>query len=130
MQRARYGIVGASLVAAFLLLLSGPGTRLGVWEWQTGFAFMRWAMYAGFAVAAVALVMLIIPKTRGDRPVILVAALLMGIMAGAPVISLRAQAGSLPPIHDITTDTRDPPAFVALMAARKAAPNGADYGGQ
>jgi len=129
LQRARYVLVGASLVAALLLLLSGPGTRLGAWDWQSGFALMRWAMYAGFATAAIALVMLLIPKARGAQPTVLVAAMLMGIMAGAPVISLRAQAGSLPSIHDITTDTRNPPVFVALLDARKASPNGADYGG-
>jgi uncharacterized protein (DUF1499 family) len=33
----------------------------------------------------------------------------------------------VPPIHDITTDAGDPPAFVALMPARKASANGADY---
>lgn len=129
MQRVRYGLVGASLVAALLLLLSGPGTRLGIWDWQAGFGFMRWAMYVGLATAAAALVMLVIPKTRGPQPTVLVAALLMGIMAGAPVISLRAQAGSLPAIHDITTDVRNPPPFVALLEARKASPNGAEYGG-
>ena len=35
----------------------------------------------------------------------------------------------IPPIHDITTDTADPPAFAALLPAREAAPNGAAYGG-
>src|SRR5436190_10331705 len=129
MQRARWVLLGASLVAALLLLVSGPGTRLGLWDWQSGFALMRWAMYVGFGVAALALVLLIIPKTRGPQPSVLGAALLMGIAAGAPVISLRAQAGSLPDIHDITTDTSHPPAFVSLLAARKAAPNGADHGG-
>ena len=129
MQRTRYVLVGASLVAVLLLLASGPGTRLGAWDWQSGFALMRWAMYVGFATAAIALVLLIIPKTRGPQPTVLVAALLMGVMAGSPVISLKAQADSLPYIHDITTDTRNPPAFVALLDARKASPNGADYGG-
>jgi uncharacterized protein (DUF1499 family) len=129
MQRARYVLVGASLVAALLFLASGPGTRAGLWEWQSGFGLMRWAMWVGFATAALALVMLIIPKTRGPQPTILVAALLMGIVAGAPAVSLRTQADSLPRIHDITTDVRDPPAFVALLEARKASPNGSDYGG-
>jgi uncharacterized protein (DUF1499 family) len=129
MQRARSVLVGASLVAALLFLASGPGTRAGLWEWQSGFALMKWAMWLGFATAVLALVMLVVPKTRGPQPTILVAALLVGIMAGAPVVSLRNQAGGLPPIHDITTDSRDPPAFVALLAARKASPNGSEYGG-
>ena len=34
-----------------------------------------------------------------------------------------------PRIHDITTDTDNPPQFVALLAVRQKAPNGATYGG-
>jgi uncharacterized protein (DUF1499 family) len=34
-----------------------------------------------------------------------------------------------PRIHDITTDTDHPPQFVALLAVRQKAPNGAAYGG-
>ena len=35
----------------------------------------------------------------------------------------------LPLIHDISTDTEDPPAFVAVLPLRKDASNPADYGG-
>jgi uncharacterized protein (DUF1499 family) len=35
----------------------------------------------------------------------------------------------VPPIHDISTDTFDPPQFVALAQLRAAAPNGLKYGG-
>jgi hypothetical protein len=38
-------------------------------------------------------------------------------------------ARQVPSIHDITTDTDLPPTFVALAAARRASPNGLDYGG-
>jgi uncharacterized protein (DUF1499 family) len=34
------------------------------------------------------------------------------------------------PIHDITTDTEDPPPFVALLALRRTTFNGAEYGGE
>ena len=50
---------------------------------------------------------------------------LLVIAAGAFVVKRR----SVPRIHDITTDTEDPPRFVALLEARKASWNGADYGG-
>ena len=122
-------MLAAALGAVAMLALSGPGTRLGAWTWQTGFALMKWAMYAGFGVALLALVLLAIPRTRGPRPAVLVAALLLGVMAGAPLLALMMQARSLPYIHDITTDTADPPRFVALAAVRQAAPNGIAYGG-
>jgi len=38
-------------------------------------------------------------------------------------------AKRLPPIHDITTDTGNPPKFAAILALRKKASNPPDYGG-
>lgn len=39
------------------------------------------------------------------------------------------RARSVPPIHDVTTDTQDPPAFVAVLPRRAGAANPAAYGG-
>jgi len=39
------------------------------------------------------------------------------------------QARRLPPIHDVTTDTADPPVFVAVLPLRAGARNSAEYGG-
>ena len=39
-------------------------------------------------------------------------------------------AFSVPGIHDITTDTDNPPAFVDILPLRADAPNGSDYGGE
>jgi uncharacterized protein (DUF1499 family) len=38
-------------------------------------------------------------------------------------------AKQVPKIHDISTDTQDPPVFAAVRALRKDAPNPAEYGG-
>ena len=43
--------------------------------------------------------------------------------------SWRLNARQLPVIHDLTTDTVQPPQFVAILPLRKDAPNPADYGG-
>ena len=129
MQALRSLTLVAALVAVLMLAASGPGTRLGLWEWPMGLGLMKWSMFAGFGAAAAALLLLIFPRTRGPRPMPLVAALIVGLAAGAPLIALMMQAKQLPYIHDVTTDTGDPPAFVALEAARRASPNGLAYGG-
>ena len=54
--------------------------------------------------------------------------LIGGIFAGYVLLQLKT-VKSLPMIHDITTDTGNPPMFVALADARKAAPNGIEYKG-
>ena len=35
----------------------------------------------------------------------------------------------MPPIHDITTDTENPPSFISILQLRKGAQNPAGYGG-
>jgi uncharacterized protein (DUF1499 family) len=131
MAIARAFVMAVAVAALVMLLASGPGTRLGLWPWQTGFELMRWAAYTGLAGAAGALVLTLlaaVPRWR-ERAWIPVLALCIALAAAAPPIILLQQAKGSPPIHDITTDTVDPPAFVTLAAVRAMAPNGARYRG-
>ena len=131
-MRAARALVMAVCVAAFVMLVaSGPGTRLGLWPWQTGLALVRWAAWTGMigsAAALVLVVMTLVPKWRARAWVPLVA-LIYGVIAFVPPLLLLQKAKGAPPIHDITTDPYDPPAFNALMPIRQKAPNGAAYGG-
>lgn len=118
-----------SLLAALLLLAAGPGTRLDLWTFRTGFQVMRWAAMLGLAGAALAIAMLIAPRTRRAGPVPLLLALALGLgVALVPWNGMR-RARALPPIHDISTDTARPPEFVAILPLRADAPNPASYGG-
>ena len=129
MQALRHLVLAAAVVALALFLVSGPATRLDVWDWRTGLTMLRWAFYGGVGAAVLALFLLAIPRTRGPRPLLLAIALLLGVAAAAPGVIFLARAKSVPPIHDITTDMGDPPAFVALAGERRASPNGLAYGG-
>ena len=125
-----------ALVAAFAALAmmgaAGPGTRFEIWDYRMGIGMLRWATYTGIAAAVVAIILvglLAVKQWRGHAwmPVV---TLIVALVAIAPPLTLLAKAKSVPPIHDITTDMADPPAFVALMEARTASPNGATYGGE
>ncbi len=56
-----------------------------------------------------------------------------GIVLGALAFGVPGNwyriAKEVPMIHDITTDTENPPVFVSALALRKNAPNSAVYGG-
>ncbi|MGA9421058.1 MAG: DUF1499 domain-containing protein [Rhodanobacteraceae bacterium] len=118
-----------ALIAALLLLASGFGVRLGLWAFPVGFQLMRWAVYLGLGAAVLALIFLIVPRTRSQHVAALVVALAVGLaIAWVPWRQLQ-QARALPPIHDITTDTSNPPVFVAVLPLRANAPNPATYGG-
>jgi uncharacterized protein (DUF1499 family) len=122
--------LAVAVIAALLLLLAGPGTRFGWWEFGTGFLMMRYAFFAGLAAAAVALVLLVIPRTRRGSAALLAMALVIGAGAAwVPWNGLRT-VRSLPYIHDITTDTANPPQFVAVLPLRADAANPPEYAGE
>lgn len=116
-----------ALAAGLLLLFSGPGTRMGWWHFRTGFGMMKWAAYLGIAAAAVALAGVALSRRMG-RAVAGVALVVALVVVYLPW-SFRREATKYPGIHDITTDTEDPPGFVAVLAQREGAPNPAAYEG-
>jgi uncharacterized protein (DUF1499 family) len=131
MNIARALVMAVAVAAFTMLLASGPGTRLGIWPWQTGLALLKWAAYTGIAACLGAIVLtalLAVPRYRAGAWIPIVA-LGLALAAALPPIFLLERAKSLPVIHDITTDTFDPPVFVALLQERTKAPNGAAYGG-
>jgi len=119
-----------AVIAALMLLIAGPGTRLGFWEFGFGFTLMRWALYIGVGAAGLAVLLAIIPKTRRGNLAALLAALVIGLATAAVPYLWVQQAQSVPRIHDITTDTVDPPAFVAIAPLREDAPNPLEYPGE
>ena len=118
--------LGLAVVAALAIAFAGPGTRLGVWDFRRAFLVMRWGSYGALAASALGLIGAVIGGARG----LSAAALVIGLLSFAgPYMQLRI-ARSVPPIHDISTDTVDPPKFVAVMPRRAGALNTADYGGE
>lgn len=116
-----------ALIALLLLFLSGPGTRFGMWDFRTGFTLMTWGAYAG--IAAVVLGLAALALSRGRGRVIAAVALVLGGLAFFLPWNMRRGAMEYPPIHDITTDTRTPPVFVAVAPLRQDAPNPVEYEG-
>ncbi|MDQ6925726.1 MAG: DUF1499 domain-containing protein [Candidatus Eremiobacteraeota bacterium] len=129
MKQLRGTALVVSALAVTLFVLAGPGTRLGLWTFGTGLGMLKWAAYAGIAGVVLTLAALAITRPHGRSLATLVVAL---VLAGGTVfVPWRAlqRARALPPIHDISTDTQDPPAFVAILPLRAGAANPAAYGG-
>jgi uncharacterized protein (DUF1499 family) len=120
-----------ALVAGLALLVAGPAYRFGWWPLGTAFAIVRLASYGGIAAAALGAAALILAPLRAQRRGMFraLASLAIGLITfGVPAYYLHT-ARSVPPIHDITTDTEEPPAFEAILPLRAEAPNPASYGG-
>ncbi|MDD8060188.1 MULTISPECIES: DUF1499 domain-containing protein [Shewanella] len=130
----------ALMVALVALIAAGMmvfGSSMGLWNPITGFvASRKYHNLLGYIVVAVALISLVSgivvktdsPKARGT--VKSVVALLLGIAMLSPMLKgIIIEPVKYPPIHDITTDTQNPPQFEFLTDSRIGAKNTLVYGG-
>lgn len=101
-----------ALAALALLAASGPGVRLDVWTWRTGFVLFAWAAWLGIAAAATAIVALALPRTRGAGMFVPLLSLVLGVAVFGVPFQFQRAARAVPPINDITTDTEHPPQFM------------------
>jgi hypothetical protein len=125
--------VGIGAVA----LLSAVGIWFGLWDFRRGFTLLQFANNYADWIAGLALIIAIglfvaSRVWRAPNGPKLAAVALVGALAAALGYyipeSYRPPEGT-PPIHDISTDTIDPPAYVAILPLRADAPNTTVYGG-
>jgi uncharacterized protein (DUF1499 family) len=133
---SRVVLLGAGLtIASALALLAAPlGYRLGVLSLRFALAtLLPWGVYLAIGAAVVSLAGLVITLARPKetRRGLLLAATSVVVAAAMIAVPARFRLGPPPPpIHDITTDTRDPPEYVAVLPRRASAPNPTEYGGE
>ncbi len=126
----RGAFVGSLLVPVYFLT-AALGTKYGYFDWTVGFGQMTFVWgprvllgAAGLAFIAV-LMALLIPPRRGVG--LALAALAIPLLGLGYAAYVRSAAQSIPPIHDISTDLVNPPAFSqAVVRARAAVTNGND----
>jgi uncharacterized protein (DUF1499 family) len=126
MRLSRTGPVMALVLSgtALALLAVAPfGWRLGWWPYSFG---LYWLMPVSGFVAAVAVILSVLTLARGWSQLRLpgLAMLFIALALGAALVYVPSQywltRSTLPPIHDITTDPDNPPAFSAVLPARAA----------
>jgi len=117
--------------ALILLLASGMGSHMGLWHFRTGFTMLKYAAWLGLASAVFGSAALVVSSRQRLWQAIIIScvAVAIGVTAFAIPWSWKQTAGRVPKIHDISTDTANPPRFVAVVPLRKDAPNPAEYGG-
>ena len=122
---------GLSLALACGLaeLLAGLGYRWGWWHFRVGIQIMRWSATTDLAAVVLALVALILAWMQGPRRALTVSVIglaLALIVAGPPLYHWRT-VEQVPRIHDISTDTDNPPRYVDVLPLRKGVENTTDY---
>lgn len=119
-----------SLAAVVLFVASGYGYRWEVWSLGMAFTLLSYSAYASIGLAVIGLISIWFLRKGRTKAVVfvVVSVLLTGAVSGTALYwQQRAQAA--PPIHDITTDLENPPAFSAMVRLRADAPNPPEYAG-
>jgi uncharacterized protein (DUF1499 family) len=129
-----------------LYALAAPlGVWLGLWEFGTGFQMLfgqnesaftatNYGLPIATAALIIAIAVFVLAKMLGNENGLRLAGLsLISMVAAAiayyvPASYRPGPEDNVPPIHDISTDTNDPPRFVAVLPLRADAPNPPQYG--
>lgn len=118
-------------------LASAAGIWFGAWDFRTGFTLLQIAdSYAawisGACLAAAVIVTIFASRLHTGNALKLGALALAGSIAAGIAYyipeSHRPPSGT-PGIHDVSTDTVDPPQYVAVLALRGQTSNTTVYGG-
>ncbi len=119
-----------SVVSLVGSVLSGLGSRWGLWHFSFGFRVLgAAALCGGFAsVIALASFAFALQERPRKKLFLCLIAFTLGLVVFGTPFSWYLEAKRLPRIHDITTDTENPPQFVAILPLRKDAPNPSSYG--
>ena len=112
-----------ALLAVILLALAPLGYRAGWWPYRVSLTYlMPYAGYVGVAAAVISAAALIFGFRTLSRGGIVMAGfgLVIGLAFTYVPWSWNHVRGTMPPIHDITTDIDNPPQFVAVLPLRQA----------
>jgi uncharacterized protein (DUF1499 family) len=121
-----------AIISTLAALAAGPASNAGLWHYRTGFTIVRWSVTIAAGAGVVALIGSGLAAAARQYRVALLGVLAAAIAVAvvAPTWQLQRTARQAPRIHDITTDTENPPQFVALLAVRQKTPNGPEYAGE
>jgi uncharacterized protein (DUF1499 family)/uncharacterized membrane protein YgdD (TMEM256/DUF423 family) len=120
----------AGFASAAAVVLPGPAYRAEALSLDLALQSMRWGGTVALGAAAVALLAVLLTLGSGSRSRWRRRArwaLLLNIAVAAGPLYVYHLSQTLPRIHDISTDTANPPAFDALLPLRRGAKNPVDY---
>lgn len=122
----------AAVFAALMVGAAGPVYRLQLADLGIAFTLLRWGAWLGIGAVVIALAGAWVtrPGARSRGFVLTLASVVLGGVAFGVPFAMLHNAKQVPPIHDIATDTENPPRFLAIVPLRSDAPNSIEYEGE
>lgn len=129
-------VLALAIFVPLFFLISTLGVKFGLWDWTVGLGLnFKYAPILLPLLALSGLIGLLLSFIIAPRKgfAVSLAALLIGAAGLAHGAKVKKTAGSLPFIHDITTDTQDVPTFTNAILSERASVKGVntvDYVGK
>lgn len=138
-HRLRKWVQRAGLVFAILgpltFMLAGLGSKIGLWSWKFGLGTLSQKvgplmLLISLLLGVIGILLWVFVQPR--KGIVLSAiATIIPLIGLVQLGSMKSKVGSLPYIHDITTNTQAPPVFSnAIIDARGSESNTLDYIGK
>ena len=129
---AAFGVLVLGALCLLTTIVGAVGNRTGLLHFRTALGLFLSAGKVALPIAVVALLIFIgavLKKT--SRGVMISAAMgvLLAMSIYIPYHVFMDRVQTVPRIHDITTDTEQPPVFVRVASIRPAGSNSLEYGG-
>jgi uncharacterized protein (DUF1499 family) len=130
-RRLGYATLFLLIITAAALLIAGPAHRMGVLGVGAAFMVLAVSAIGGVLCLVVGLVASVLNLRKGTQGMVAISVLatLVGLGVTLNYLNWFSKAQGVPPIHDISTDTMNPPEFVAVAPLRADAPNPVEYAG-
>src|SRR5271157_3477996 len=113
-----------AFISGAVMLISGPGSKLGLWNFMIGFIILLLAALLGLIAVIVCIFNLTNALKSGfsGSVLVIIAGIIIGLATSGSLAFTIIKARNIPIVNDITTDTVNPPKFVAILPLRKDAP--------
>jgi uncharacterized protein (DUF1499 family) len=116
-------------VSLIALAATGPLHHVGLFGLAGAFSLLKWSVYGALAAMVLAIIGLIVDARREARTSTALRAMVLSFIATGSIAAVAWKASRVPAIHDVTTDTMQPPPFLAVLPLREGALNPVEYGG-
>ncbi len=130
-RRLGYAALFLLVITILALLIAGPSFRFGILDVMSALMVLMVSAVGGLLCLVVGLISTVLNLRKGTQGLVAVSVLatLVGLALTLNNLNWFNKGTNSPPIHDITTDTVNPPEFVAIAPLRADAPNPVTYAG-
>jgi uncharacterized protein (DUF1499 family) len=108
-----------AFLSAAAILLSGPGTHWGWWDFKTGLLLFAASFLIGLLALLISGIAWLRTHPNGTAAIAVIIAAVVSLIPLTQIVLARGK----PAIHDISTDLADPPRFSSILPLRADAPN-------